>query len=110
MKAEEEQEPGKKFYKDRGFQLGCVGWFVVNALVFAILQGLAAVAPPDGGTLAAAIPVLLLIANIIALIYFALRRPTIAGGMVAAFGISLAVVIVAGIVFTIACFALLQNY
>ncbi len=57
-------------------------------------------------TLAGLVP---LVINIGLLIYFALTRSQIALGMLVAFGAALALVIVLGIIFTVACFVILGS-
>jgi hypothetical protein len=47
--------------------------------------------------------------NVGLMIYFAFTRSQIALGMLAAFGAALAVVIVLGVIFTIACFVMLGS-
>lgn len=104
MTSEGEQEDGK-IYRDQRFQLGCLGWFFLNALLLIAFQALAGLASLRGTLLIGAIPPAIFLVNLGALIYFAFRRPKVAAGMLAAFGISLFLVLCAGVLFTIACFS-----
>jgi hypothetical protein len=97
----EEQKPGR--LRDRDFQLGCLGWFVVNVTLY-IAIGFIAQLISARDFVSTVLFVLPFAANLGALIYFAFKRPRVAGGMLAAFGIALALAIVAGIILTIACF------
>lgn len=104
MNTDEDQQK-RGILRDREFQLGCFGWFLLNALFLAALVFMTRfISAIDFRSIRSTLSALAFAANLGALIYFAFKRPRVAGGMLAAFGIALALVIVAGIIFLIACF------
>ncbi|GIK10906.1 MAG TPA: hypothetical protein PKC99_04210 [Anaerolineales bacterium] len=109
--------------KKKDFWIGVVLFFVLNILLVACQWGLGfglvSVSPnlPSDeissalGTILSWIMILLPWAlNIGLIVYFALTRSQIAVGMLAGFGIALALVVAAGILFMVVCFAAAMLY
>jgi hypothetical protein len=93
------------FYKTRDFWLGFIGWFGGNALLCGAQSVLSGVIfdNPISSVLLVAVSCLPLLVNIGALIYFGIKRPRVALGMLAAFGVTLAVVVCIGVVLFVVC-------
>ncbi len=111
---ENEAEKKKDFW--RGFWI----WWGLNLLLGILstagtvsLSSLVYNSSNASSALASALSIVLglipLMINIGLLIYFALTRSQIALGMLVAFGAALALVIVLGIIFTVACFVILGS-
>jgi hypothetical protein len=108
----------------RDFWIGFIGWWVFNlifgGLEFAIIFGIALIGPTSVGpssnystlttVLINGLGCLVLLANIGALIFFAFRRKQIALGMLVAFGVSIAISILIGVIAMVACFVILGQY
>jgi hypothetical protein len=107
-------EKKKDFW--RGFWL----WWLGNIALWIItLGGTAALLTAEGDniTINSIVDIAILVVNVLPLlingglvIFFALTRSQIALGMLAAFGVALAIVVVLGIIVSIACFVMLGNY
>lgn len=109
--------------KKRDFWIGVAIFFVLNIVLTLCQWGLGAgfytVSPsivdsnfPSSPLFSILSWVLLLmpwVINIALVIYFALTRSQIALGMLAGFGIALAIVICLGVIFTVWCFATLSS-
>lgn len=98
----------------RDFWIGFIGWWVFNVCAGAMLYGigygssmLAAHYSYDDTLFLVSVSCfgcLVLLINIAALIFFAFRRKLIALGMLVAFGASIAISLLAGIIYMVACF------
>ena len=99
----ESNETKKKWYQDKEFWYGFVGWFVGNGIAW-VLMYFSNISVADKSFY------LVLLLNIGALIYFASKKLRIALGMLAAFSLSLAVAICLGIFALVACFRSLGAY
>ncbi len=92
------ESPGTpKWYQDKDFWYGFVGWFVGNGIGWVLTS-----ASPY--SYANTLLILVLLLNIGALIFFAFKKPRIAFGMLTAFSLSLVVVIVLAIYIFVTCF------
>ena len=105
----------------RDFWMGFIGWWVFNlctgGLQAALIFGIPALASDSTtdystiiNTLTSGLGCLVLLANIGALIFFAFRRKQIALGMLVAFGVSIAISILLGIVAMAFCFYIISQY
>jgi hypothetical protein len=105
----------------RDFWIGFIGWWIFNIIAGLIQFGLAygvSMLPynPDAtfytifNTLPSVLGCLVLLLNIGALIFFAFRRKQIALGMLVAFGVSIAISLLIGIIAAVACFVILGQY
>lgn len=106
----------------RDFWIGFIGWFVVNVCVgaaqAALFWGLGTTFLNDTtgtgsnllGYLSSSLGCLVFLANIGALIFFAFRRKQIALGMLVAFGVSIAISLLLGVIAMIACFVIIGQY
>ncbi len=109
--------------KKRDFWIGVVIFFVLNIVLtlcqWGISAGFYTVSPsivdsnfpssPLFSILSWALLLMPWVINIALVIYFALTRSQIALGMVAGFGIALAIVICLGVIFTVWCFVALGS-
>ncbi len=108
--------------KVRDFLIGYIGWFVLNALVNALLYAFAFLSPAlmtsndYDPTLQSTLSIVGLVCNIGAfllniglLIYFALTRYWIALGALSAFGTLFALAICAAVVIGVVCFVSLAG-
>ncbi|HRQ33814.1 MAG TPA: hypothetical protein PLM89_11990, partial [Anaerolineales bacterium] len=109
--------------KKRDFWIGVAIFFVLNIVLTLCQWGLGAgfytVSPsivdsnfpssPLFSILSWALLLMPWVINIALVIYFALTRSQIALGMLAGFGIALAIVICLGVIFTVWCFATLSS-
>ena len=107
----------KKWYQEKGFWFGFWGWFVGNGSVYWVVSKTLmkhSIYQGDGsweqiGILSVGtVNSILLLLNIGALIYFAFKKRGIALGMLAAFGCSLAVVVLLGIFLRVFCFFIVK--
>ncbi len=98
----ESNETKKKWYQEKDFWYGFVGWFVGNGIGWVLTS-----ASPY--SYANTLLILVLLLNIAALIFFAFKKPRIAFGMLAAFGLGLAVAICLGIFALVACSIILGS-
>ena len=110
--------------KKKDFRLGLIGWYVGNILLCLFQFGVGALVtawsgsftPEDGGVYALAnvaawiLTLLPWVVNLGLLIYFALTRSQIALGMAVGFASAIVLVIIAGVVLTVACFVMMGNY
>jgi cytosine/uracil/thiamine/allantoin permease len=107
--------------KKKDFWLGFWLWWGLNILLWVITTaasvGIYSIPSNNDTTLTSlqsiasiVLGVLPLLVNLGLLIYFALTRGQIALGMLVAFGVALALVVLLGIIFTVACFILLGSY
>jgi len=103
--------------KRKDFWRGFIGWFVLNGILcliqfaaYGVLYGLltesSSSAYPILSTIAGLLPLLI---NIGLIIFFAFTRSQIALGMLAGFGAALALVIILGLIFTVACFVMMGS-
>jgi hypothetical protein len=105
-----------KSAKRTDFIIGFAGFFVVNAImaiIIAVIVGLLDSASVDVSIVETASVILFclpLLLNLAALLYFAYTRSWLSFGILSALGAMFVLVIVAGIFFTVACFALLASY
>ena len=90
----------KKWYQEKEFWYGFVGWFVGNGIAWVLIS------ETSSYKYAATLSNIVLLLNIGALIYFAFKKRGIALGMLAAFGLSLAVVVLLGLFFLAICFVI----
>ena len=100
----------KQFWRDeknRDFLVGFAGWFVVNGLVFFAINSME---PPRNCTFDCGLgPVFLATfvvypVNIIALIVLLFKRRWVAWGMLTAFAVNAAILIVSGMFFAVICY------
>jgi hypothetical protein len=95
------ESPGTtKWYQAKDFWYGFVGWFVGNGFGWVLTS-------VSSYRYANTLLILVLLLNIGALIFFAFKKRRIALGMLAAFGLSLAVILCLGIFALVACFRFL---
>jgi hypothetical protein len=105
----------------RDFWIGFIGWWVFNlcagglqaALMFGIpslTSGSATDYSTITNTLTSSLGCLVFLTNIGAIIFFAFRRKQIALGMLVAFGVSIAISILLGVIAMIACFVIIGQY
>lgn len=110
------EDPNSK----RDFWIGFIGWWIFNILAgglnFALvyLSSTVSLGNSDLETLVGYLPsvvgCLVFLLNIGALIFFAFRRKQVALGMLVAFGVSIAISILIGVIAMIACFVILGQY
>lgn len=111
--------------KKKDFWIGFAGWFIGNiilcllqflgstlvlGLVGAFDQGNTDLSGAAVNAISILLSVLPWLLNLGLLIFFAVTRTQIALGMLVAFAVSIALVILAGVVLTVACFVLAQGY
>jgi len=83
----ESNETKKKWYQDKEFWYGFVGWFVFNSIAWELEL----------------VPISMLV-NVVALIYFARKIRRIAFGLLSANTVNLVLVILQGAVYKAICF------
>jgi hypothetical protein len=104
----------------RDFWIGFIGWWIFNIIAgvlnFALTYVSITVFQDNSdlanliGYLPTAFGCLVLLLNVGALIFFAFRRKQIALGMLVAFGVSIAISLLIGIIAAVACFVILSQY
>jgi hypothetical protein len=104
----------------RDFWIGFIGWWVFNlctgGIQFGLVYGFSTFSSGTTGydsiisTLISGFGCLIFLANIGALIFFAFRRKQIAFGMLVAFGVSIAISLLIGVIAMVACFVILGQY
>lgn len=109
--------PEESSSSKRDFWIGFIGWWVFNlcagALMFGIGYGSSALAAHysyDDTLFLGSVSCfgcLVLVSNIAVLIFFAFRRKQIALGMLVAFGAAIAISLLAGIIYMVACFVII---
>lgn len=114
------EPPDQKASDRRDFWIGFIGWWVFNLLAggvnVALSFGLPNLFPNNDtlttlfGYLPTVLGCLVLLLNIGAIIFFAFRRKQIALGMLVAFGVSIAISILLGIIAMVACFVIIGQY
>ena len=104
--------------KRKDFWLGFKLWWAINILLGILILGVVLSTSaltflnntPAGSLIsivATALTCAPLLINIGLIVYFALTRSQIAGGMLAAFAVALGIVVILGIIFAVACFVIL---
>jgi hypothetical protein len=95
--------------KRRDFILGLVGWYAVNGAL--LVLNLATPRGPDGAPRAVVDTLVALpwVLNVGGLILFGFTRHWVALGMLGAFAALLALLVIAGVFLTVACFVLLAS-
>lgn len=107
----------------RDFWIGFVGWWVINICAGTVqsmmVYGAVAISPNmvDGSTpdfssmiglLSQGLGCLVMLANIAAIVYFLFKRKYLAFGILAAFGLSIAITLCLGLLFMVGCFVLIS--
>jgi hypothetical protein len=105
--------------KKKDFWRGFWGWWLGNGALWIVTAGVTAAILAAYGdntslnaildTASIVVNLLPLLINALLLIYFALTRSQIALGMLVAFAVGLGIVVILGIILTVACFVILAT-